>query len=219
MKHNDWTAHAIWKIVELLPQKYIDGSYIENRIIKEDFTLEDINHSFYYAKDVLKSYIDCEWKTSGKTRHLSGGELRTISMLEECRVFDERYQIAALVFMAYLHDLDFILSKYLSAKVMGKFHRRQTTIINKWDKEDYGFWHAKSKKYLPLDDESLKEIEIGIKNMDSDDLERLFDSEDVTLFAKHVCYVIELAFGNKTFTSTDFTFEACEKALELLEEI
>ena len=25
MKCNDWTAHAIWKIVELLPQKYIDG--------------------------------------------------------------------------------------------------------------------------------------------------------------------------------------------------
>lgn len=176
MKHNDWTAHAILKIVELLPQKYIDGSYIENRIIKEEFTLEDINHSFYYAKDVLKSYIYCEWKASGKTR-------------------------------------------FLSAKVMGKFHRRQTTMINKWDKEAYGFWHAKSKKYLPLDDESLKEIEIGIKNMDSDDLERLFDSEDVTFFAKHVCYVIELAFGNKTFTSTDFTFEACEKALELLEEI
>ena len=68
MKHNDWTAHAIWKIVELLPQKYIDGSYIENRIIKEEFTLEDINYSFYYAKDVLKSYIYCEWKTSVLTR-------------------------------------------------------------------------------------------------------------------------------------------------------
>lgn len=50
--------------------------------------------------------------------------------------------------------------------------------------------------------------------MDSDELIQLFDSDDVTLLAKHVCYVMELAFCNKTFIMTHFTFEACEKALE-----
>lgn len=218
MQHNDWTFRIICEIGELLPQKYIDGSYIENRITKEEFTSEDINPDFNNVADVLKTYISCEWKISGKKRFLSAGECCTISMLEKCRVFGERYQIARIVFMAYLHDLDPFLSKYLSVKVMGKFHRRQTNTIKKWDKEIYGFWHAKSNKYLPLDEEDLKEIGSGIKDMDSDELIQLFDSDDVTLLAKYVCYVMELAFCNKTFTMTHFTFEACEKALESMRQ-
>ena len=218
MQHNNWTYNALIKILELLPQKYVDGSYIENRITLEEFSPEDINNNFYFVKDVLKTYISCEWKCSGKSISLSAGECCTISMLDCCIEFECRYGVARLFFMAYIHDLDSILSKYLPSKVMGKLHRRQTDVAKRWDKELYGFWHPRSKKYLPLDDDALNQIESEIKDMDEDTLNRLFDSDDVTYFAKHVCYVVELAFGNKKFTIRDFTMEACEKALDLLDK-
>lgn len=41
----------------------------------------------------------------------------------------------------------------------------------------------------------------------------------MTAFAEHVCQVMELAFGNKTFTLTTFSEEAYERAIDILEAL
>lgn len=55
--------------------------------------------------------------------------------------------------------------------------------------------------------------------MDPETIEKVFDSDDVTAFAEHVCQVMELAFGNKTFTLTNFSEEAYERAIDILEAL
>ncbi|MGN0313260.1 MAG: hypothetical protein ACI4EG_00565 [Fusicatenibacter sp.] len=88
--------------------------------------------------------------------------------------------------------------------------------MKNWDKELYGFWHPRSKKYLPLDEATFVEIESWIRAMDPETIEKVFDSDDVTDFAEHVCHVMELAFSNKTFTLTFFSEEAYERAIDML---
>ncbi|MGN0485495.1 MAG: hypothetical protein ACI4HI_18300 [Lachnospiraceae bacterium] len=217
MQCKDWKVQVMMEIRKRISPKYLDGGYIESRIVKEEFTPEDINEDYYFLGEVLKSYISCENKINGKKRPLSKGECKTISMLEGCLVFEERYKTMQIFLMAYLHDMDPVLLKYLPAKVMGKYHRRRTNMIKYWDKECYGFWHPNCKTYLPLDKEELEKIEEGLKVLDVKQLEQKFDSENVTLFAQHVCEVIELAFENKKITTTEFSLEACQRAVDLLE--
>lgn len=85
-----------------------------------------------------------------------------------------------------------------------------------WDYEFFGFWHPRSKKHLPLDDTALEEIENWIRAMDSETIEKVFDSNDVSVVAEHICHVMELAFSDKIFTLTSFSEEALERALEFL---
>lgn len=168
-------------------------SFIENRIIQDEFTMEDINKNAYYMRDILRSYISCEMKTSEKKRKLSSGECSTITMMVLCSELNSRHEVGRLLYLAYLHDLDPIFSRCLPPRLVSKLRRRRTYTMKGWEKELYGFWNPQSKKHLPLD--------------------------DVTAFAEHVCQVMELAFGNKTFTLTTFSEEAYERAIDILEAL
>ena len=55
------------KLWNFLPEKYVDRSFIENRIIQDEFAMEDINKDAYFISDILRSYISCELKSNGKT--------------------------------------------------------------------------------------------------------------------------------------------------------
>ena len=66
MPQFDWSQKVIMKLWHSLPEKYIDGSFIENRIIQDEFTMEDINKNAYYMRDILRSYIS--WAIKG-VRH------------------------------------------------------------------------------------------------------------------------------------------------------
>lgn len=193
MPQFDWSQKVIMKLWHSLPEKYIDGSFIENRIIQDEFTMEDINKNAYYMRDILRSYISCEMKTSEKKRKLSSGECSTITMMVLCSELNSRHEVGRLLYLAYLHDLDPIFSRCLPPRLVSKLRRRRTYTMKGWEKELYGFWNPQSKKHLPLD--------------------------DVTAFAEHVCQVMELAFGNKTFTLTTFSEEAYERAIDILEAL
>lgn len=214
MQHNKWMAKLTLEIIQQLPQKYATSEFIEKRITTEDFNREDINQDFYYVVDVLKSRVICIKKMDNTIYPLSLGEYQTITMLDRCRDLGTRLEVTHLLLMAYLHDLDELLKKYLSSKVMAKFHRRYTMLLKSWDEELYGFWNPESAKYLPLDEEEFRTIENKLKIMSSQQLEKIFDSSDPSLFVEHFCEVIELAFGKKTFTIISFSLEACESALE-----
>ena len=194
-------------------------SFIENRIIQDEFIMEDINKNAYYMRDILRSYISCEMKTSEKKRKLSSGECSTITMMVLCSELNSRHEVGRLLYLAYLHDLDPIFSRCLPPRLVSKLRRRRTYTMKGWEKELYGFWNPQSKKHLPLDDAALEEIENWIKSMDPETIEKVFDSDDVTAFAEHVCQVMELAFGNKTFTLTTFSEEAYERAIDILEAL
>ena len=144
-------------------------------------------------RDILRSYISCEMKTSEKKRKLSSGECSTITMMVLCSKLNSRHEVGRLLYLAYLHDLDPIFSRCLPPRLVSKLRRRRTYTMKGWEKELYGFWNSQSKKHLPLD--------------------------DVTAFAEHVCQVMELAFGNKTFTLTTFSEEAYERAIDILEAL
>lgn len=219
MPQFDWSQKVIMKLWHSLPEKYIDGSFIENRIIQDEFTMEDINKNAYYMRDILRSYISCEMKTSEKKRKLSSGECSTITMMVLCSELNSRHEVGRLLYLAYLHDLDPIFSRCLPPRLVSKLRRRRTYTMKGWEKELYGFWNPQSKKHLPLDDAALEEIENWIKSMDPETIEKVFDSDDVTAFAEHVCQVMELAFGNKTFTLTTFSEEAYERAIDILEAL
>lgn len=219
MQQFEWSHKVMRKLCHSLSEKYVDGSFIENISLRDEFTMEDINKDAYYMRDILKTYIGCRLKSNGKNRRLSYGECSTITMLVWCSEVKSRYDVVRLLYLAYLHDLDPIFSRYLPPNLVAKLRRRRTYTMKGWDKELYGFWHPRSKKYLPLDDDALEEIESWIRAMDSETIEKVFDSEDVTAFAEHVCHVIELAFSDKTFTLTSFSEEACERALDMLEEL
>lgn len=219
MPQFDWSQKVIMKLWHSLPEKYIDGSFIENRIIQDEFTMEDINKNAYYMRDILRSYISCEMKTSEKKRKLSSGECSTITMMVLCSELNSRHEVGRLLYLAYLHDLDPIFSRCLPPRLVSKLRRRRTYTMKGWEKELYGFWNPQSKKHLPLDDAALEEIENWIKSMDPETIEKVFDSDDVTAFAEHVCQVMELAFGNKTFMLTTFSEEAYERAIDILEAL
>ena len=85
-------------------------SFIENRIIQDEFIMEDINKNAYYMRDILRSYISCEMKTSEKKRKLSSGECSTITMMVLCSELNSRHEVGRLLYLAYLHDLDPIFS-------------------------------------------------------------------------------------------------------------
>ena len=219
MQQFDWSNKVRVKLWNFLPEKYVDGSFIENRIIQDEFIMEDINKDAYFMRDILRSYISCELKSNGKNRKLSSGECSTITMMVLCSEMKSRGEVVRLVYLAYLHDLDSIFSRYLPPKLVTKLRRRRTYTMKGWDKELYGFWDPRSKKHLPLDDTALEEIENWISEMDPETIEKVFDSDDVTVFAEHVCHVMELAFSNKTFTLTSFSEEAYERAIDMLEAL
>ena len=216
MQQFDWSHKVIMKLWNLLPEKYVDGSFIENRIVQDEFTIEDINKDAYFMRDILRSYISCELKSNGKKRKLTSGECSTITMMVLCSELKSREEVVRLVYLAYLHDLDPIFSRCLSPKLVSKLRRRRTYTMKGWDYEFYGSWHPRSKKHLPLDEDALVEIESWVRGMDTKTIERVFDSDDVTVFVEHICHVMELAFSNKTFTLTFFSEEACKRALDML---
>ncbi|MGN0394854.1 MAG: hypothetical protein ACI4EF_05785 [Coprococcus sp.] len=43
----DWSYKVIVKLLQSLSKKYINGRFIENRIIRDEFILEDINKNAY----------------------------------------------------------------------------------------------------------------------------------------------------------------------------
>ena len=219
MQQFEWSHKVIGKLGHSLPEKYVDGSFIENRIIQDEFTMEDINKDAYDMRDILRSSISCEWKSNGNKRKLSSGECSTITMMILCSEVKSRYEVVRLLYLAYLHDLDPIFSRCLPPKFVSKLRRRRTYTMKGWEKELYGFWNPRSKKHLPLDDTALEEIENWIRAMDPETIEKVFDSDDVTAFAEHVCHVTELAFSNKTFTLTSFSEEAYERAVDMLEAL
>ena len=216
MKQLGWSYKVMTKLWELIPEKYIDGSFIENRIIQDEFTMEDINKNAYFMSDILKTYISCALKSNGKSRNLSSGECSTISMMVFCSERRLRSNVVCLIYMAYLHDLDSIFSRCLPSKLVAKLRRRRTYTMKGWDYEFFGFWHPRSKKHLPLDDTALEEIENWIRAMDSETIEKVFDSNDGSVVAEHICHVMVLAFSDKIFTLTSFSEEALERALEFL---
>ena len=144
MQHNNWMAKLTLEIMQQLPRKYATSEFIEKRITTEDFTREDINPDFYYVVDVLKSRVICIKKMDNTVYPLSLGEYQTITMLDRCRDLGTRLEVTHLLLMAYIHDLDELLKKYLSSKVMAKFHRRYTMLLKSWDEELYGFWNPES---------------------------------------------------------------------------
>ena len=70
MQQFDWSNKVRVKLWNFLPEKYVDGSFIENRIIQDEFIMEDINKDAYFMRDILRSYISCELKSNGKNRKL-----------------------------------------------------------------------------------------------------------------------------------------------------
>lgn len=218
----DWYLKVEKAAVTSLPQKYFDGTYIEHRECSDTFSEEDINENFDYLGDVLPGQISCKWREQEKNYKLSAGEYRTISMIEISLELQEKFRIVRILLMAYFHDLDPIFTRCLPGKTMGKLHRLTTWEKNTWKSPDiqnyYGFWRNNCKKYLPLSDSNLKSIEDELMSMSPEDRIGLFESEDLGPFVEHFCRIIELAFGTKAFSLKTFSLEACEAALDYLEE-
>lgn len=219
-----WDQKVLLFMAELLPQKFFDGSYIQNRIIREEFSKEElninVNQDCIYFSDLLKPYVQYSSGKNGKLKKLSAGEQWTILMIEDLNfLLPSEYDTCNLLLMAYLHDMDAVLSKYLSGKIMGKMHRRHTLMQKAWKRRSSKFWHQKSSKYLPLDKKDMQMIEAELQAMSSEQLETIFDGEDIMEFAKHVCRVIELAYGNKEFTLTSFDDDLFDQALDMLDEL
>lgn len=218
---NDWMHKAITETYKLLPRKYIDGTYITDRYCTDEFTDDDINLHFYYVCDILPGQLSCTWKDNGKKYIMTAGECTTITMMERCIEYMRERSVVYVLLMAYFHDMDSILSSCLTGKTIGKVHRRTTLLIKSWKRNTIdliGFWNSRCKKYLPLVEKDYEIIQKQMESLGQEVLIRMFDSDDVSLFAEHFCEIIKIAFDTKVFALKTFSMDACEAALEYIDD-
>lgn len=218
---NNWMYRVIIQTYKSLPRKYIDGTYIANRTCSDEYTDDDINPNFYCLIDVLPGQINCKWKDTGKKYIMSAGECTTITMMEQCIEHYSEKSVVTVLLMAYFHDMDSILSSCLTGKTIGKLHRRTTLMIKSWKREYedfFCFWNSSCKKYLPLAKKDFELIQEQMLSLSQDALIRMFDSDDISLFVEHFCKVIEISFDTKVFSLKTFSLDACERAMNSLDE-
>lgn len=219
----NWEHHMVMALKGILPKKYLDGTYIMYRTETDDFTEEDMNPDFYYVSDALPSQLSCVYAQTNKKYRLTAGELTTISMIESAQEYEvSSLDVIEILLIAYFHDMDPILKRYLPGKSMGNIHRRVTN-ISKYLKRraemgEICYWDKRQKKYLMLDKTAQKQIEDEISAMSDAQRIETFDSENAQLLADHICHVLSLAFDDKILSLKTFSEDACFRAAEAMEE-